>query len=113
MREVITLHVRSIKPGNFNDSNMSESYDAGVEEWAFVETPGDMGNVVNLFDSVNLPAGTTHKFTVRFSTWTAENIIRWEGDAYKILKTEDPDKRQQYLTMFAQLKGDEDLAANT
>ena len=114
MRNRITIHIRSITAPVFDSASSTETYNDGIDEWAFIETPGDMGNVVNEFSEVNMPAGTTHMMTIRFdSTFTAQNIIRWEGDAYKILKVEDPDKRQQYLTFYTQIKGDKTLAANT
>lgn len=111
MRERITIHTRVITPPTFNSSQFSETYDAGIDEWASVETPN---NGVSSFSGVNVPEGATHIFVVRFdSSFSTENIVRWEGDAYKILKTNDPDKRQQYLEFFSKLLGDETLDANT
>lgn len=111
MRERITIHTRTITPPDFNSAAFTETYDAGIEDWASVETPH---KGVSLFSGVNVPDNTTHIFITRFdATWTSENIIRWEGDAYKILSIIDPDKRQQYVEMYARLLGDETKAANT
>jgi head-tail adaptor len=113
MRELITVHTRVITPPDFDSVSFTEEYDAGTEMWASVETP-TVRNGVAYFDGVNVPDGTTHVFIVRFDdSITSENIIRWDGEAYKILFIRDPDKRLQYLELSTRLLGDETLDANT
>ena len=114
MRHRITIHTRAITSGNYDDVSFTETYDAGTEDWASVETPTTISKGIAVFNGVNVPETTTHIFVIRFdSAITKENVIRWEGDAYKILKTNDPDKRQQYLECASRLLGDQTLAANT
>ena len=113
MRDRITIHTRAITPPTYANASFTETYDVGVEDWALVETPTTISKGIAVFNGVNVPTGTSHIFVVRFdSVWTKENVIRWEGDSYKILKTNDPDKRQQYLEFACRLLGDETLAAN-
>ena len=113
MRHRVTLHTRVITPPNYANAEFTETYDVGVEDWAFVETPTTVGKGIAVFNGVNVPPKTPHIFVIRFdSAITKENVIRWEGDSYKILKTNDPDKRQQYLELASQLLGDETLDAN-
>jgi len=98
MRERITIHARVITPPVFGSASFTETYGTGVNDWASVETPNTIGSDVVTFGSVAVPSGTTHVFVVRYADdITTEHIIRWEGDAYKILGIIDPDKRQQYL----------------
>lgn len=114
MRHRITIHERAITPPTYADASFTETYDDGIEDWAFVGTPTVSSKGIVMFNGVNLPETATHIFVIRFDeTFTTENIIRWEGDAYKILKTNDPDKRQQYLECASRLLGDETLDANT
>lgn len=111
MRERITIHTRTVTPPDFNSASFTETYDAGTEDWASVETPN---RGVSTFSGVNVPDGTTHVFVVRFdAVWSSENIVRWEGDAYEIIDTMDPDKRQQYVELYCNLLGDQTKAANT
>ena len=114
MRHRITIHARAITAPDYDSVDFSEAYDAGTEEWAFVATPMlQSSGLLAVFDGVNVVNGTTHIFVVRFdSAYTFQNVIRWEGDAYEILKTVDPDKRQQYIQFQTKLMGDETLEAN-
>lgn len=110
MRNRITIHTRAITPPTYANASFTETYDVGIEDWASVETPQ---KGIAPFSGVNVPEGTTHIFVIRFdSSFSTENVIRWEGDAYKIIRSIDPDKRQQYLEFFTKLLGDETLAAN-
>lgn len=109
-RERITIHVRTITAPGYDSVEVTETYDAGTEYWASIET---MDRKKSMFDGVNIPEGATHYFTIRYDeNITAENIINFEGEYYEILKTDDPDKRKQYTELFVKLKGDETLAAN-
>lgn len=112
LRHRITIHTRAIQPGSFEESDFNETYDAGVEHWAYVET---LKRGVDLFDSViMLPANETHKFVIRFDAEvTSENIVRWENRAYKILFVNNPEERNQYCELYCQLLGDQNLAVNT
>ena len=115
MRERITIHVRTLTPPTYDDSSFTESYDTGVEDWAELTTPEAYeSGAIDKFDDVNIAPGTTHIFTVRFdSAWTAENIIVWNNDYYKVLKTRDPDGRSEYTEFQCRLLGDDDYEANT
>ena len=111
MRERITIHTRSITAPGFDDVSITETYDDGEKYWASVET---LDKKKQVFSGVNIPDSATHSFTIRFdSSITSENRVRWEGDFYQILKTSDPDKRQQYLELFSKLLGDVQEEANT
>lgn len=111
MRHIITVHTRSLTPPAFDSASFLETYDDGVEHWASVETPKDG---VSLFSGVNVPEGVTDLFIIRYdSTITTENIVRWEGNAYKILGTTNPDRRNQYLELAVRLLGNETLETNT
>lgn len=113
MRHRITIHVRNITAPDYNSVDFSEAYNAGTEEWAFVATPTILSSGKAVFDGVNLAEGTSHVFVTRFdSSYTEQNEIRWEGDSYDILKTDDPDKREMYLIFHTRLRGDETLEAN-
>ena len=113
MRERLTIHTRAVTAPGFDSVDFTETYDTGIDDWASVETPTVISGVAS-FNGINVPDGTTHIFIIRFdSSFTAENVIRWEGDAYKILRVTDPDKRQQYLELPARLLGDETLEVNT
>lgn len=113
MRHRITIHTRVITPPDYSGVSFSQTYDSGIDDWASVETPTTISKGIARFNGVNVPTGTSHIFVIRFdSAITKEKVIRWEGDAYQILKTNDPDKRQQYLECAARLLGDETLAVN-
>lgn len=113
MRERITLHVRSITAPEFNTASFSETYDAGVNLWASVNTMDFAASGQAIFDNVNLSEQPSHKLVIRYrENVTTENVIRWRDNAYKLLKIINPEERNLYLELFAVLLGDEDLAAN-
>jgi len=113
MRERITIHVRTATAPAFNTASMSEDYDDGTPVWAAVMTLDFANSGQNIFDSVNLQTAPSHKMVIRYrNDITAENIIRWRDNEYKILRIINPEERNQYLEMFVNLKGDEDFAAN-
>lgn len=114
MRKRITLHVRDITAPVFNSASFSETYDTGVPLWAFVKTLDFVASGQNLFDGVNLSKPPSHLFVIRYrENVTTENVIRWQGSAYKILKNINPEERNQYWELYAVLLGDETLAVNT
>lgn len=114
MRERITLHVRAITAPDFNSANFSETYDDGVSLWAFVKTLDFVASGQALFSGANLSDIPSHLFVIRYRDGvTKENVIRWNGSAYKILKNINPEERNQYWELYAVLLGDEALAVNT
>ena len=111
MRERITIHTRAITAPGYDGVSFSETWDDGTSYWASCET---LDKKRALFSSVNIPEGATDSFIVRYdSSITAENMIRWNGNAYEILRTSDPDGRKQYIELFSRLLGDQTLDANT
>ena len=110
MRERITVHTRDITPPTFDSVDFTETYNIGFDDWASVETPV---SGISSFSGVTIPDRTTHIFVIRFDdSITSENVIRWEGESYDIIRTTDPDKRNQYLELFCKVLGDKDLEAN-
>lgn len=113
-RDRIKLHVRSVTPPAVDSASFSESYDTGKDLWSKVETFELQGSGVRTFDGVNLnDERPTHRFTIRFNTYTtSENIIGWRGKYYRILAVINPEERNEDLELLAVLKGDSDLEAN-
>lgn len=110
MRERITIHTRILTAPDFDSVDLSEQYDIGTETWATIET---LDKKRQLFGGVNIPEGATHSFIIRYNAdITSENVIRWEGNAYDILRVADFDGRKMYLELFSKLLGDETLEAN-
>lgn len=110
MRERITIHTRTITPPLYDSVDITETYDAGTQYWASIET---LEKKKQMFDGVNIPEAATHTFIIRYdSSVTAENIISFQDEYYDILKTGDPDKRKQYLELYSKVKGDDSLDAN-
>lgn len=113
MRERITLHVRAITEPDFDSAEFTETYDEGVECWAMVETPTVNFKGQNIFDGVNINEAATHVFIIRFdSEFTAQNMIKFEGETYDILPIDNPDRRDEYLILPARLLGNSDLRVN-
>ena len=112
MRERIVIHTRSVRPAGFGSAGYQETYDAGLAVWVTVSTIDDNGQVQ--FDGVDIAANKIIKFTVRYRSWiTAENIIKWRGESYRILTVVNPDARGQYTVMYCALLGDSTKGANT
>ena len=115
LRHRVKIHTRTLSTGDFGDVGFGESYDAGVEMWASVETVSRSGR--KMFDGVNLPEGPspTHVVTVRHRDWiTTEHVIRWREELYRIEGTVvKQDERRQYVVMYVKPLGDEDLEANS
>lgn len=113
-RNVITIHVRSITPPGAGSASFTETYDTGVERWANVVTGDSVGAGRKEFDGVDIGDKPTHLFVTRYlSTVTKENVIRWRGEAYKILLIIDPEERHDDLELYARILGDQTLKANT
>lgn len=115
MRERVTIHVRSLTAPAFSSpSNFTETYDTGTRVWAFVANVSLVGSGRQEFDSINIILRSTHKMVIRYrGNITTENVIRWRGEAYKILKIIDPEERHQYLELYCNVLGDKTLEANT
>lgn len=113
-RNIITIHVRSITSPELGSASFSETYDTGVERWANVVTSSNLNAGRKEFDGVDVGKSPTHLFVIRYlSTVTKENIIRWEGESYKILSIIDPEERHEDLELYARILGDQTLEANT
>ena len=114
MRERIVVHTRTLNPPPYGSASFSELYDTGTPDWACVTTTDfAYGAGKALFDNVNIAPGTTHIFATRFDeNYTAQNVIAWLGDYYKVLNTADPDGRSEYIEFQTRLMGDDDYAAN-
>lgn len=114
LRNVIKIHVRTITPPVENSSSFTETYDDGVDRWASVVTSSNVGAGRKEFDGVDAGERPTHLFVIRYLAGiTKENVIRWNGEAYKILLTVDPEERHEYWELYAQILGDQTLEANT
>ena len=120
MRERITLHRRAITPPVFNSAKPTETYDDGMKVWASVKTFDLVGAGQKLFDGIDPSEQPSHFFVMRFREFlsdgitpiTKEVVIRWRGDAYKIVKAINPEERNEYWELFAALLGDATQEAN-
>lgn len=114
LRSLITVWERKVEAPTASSVSVVEAHENPEQEWAKVETVGTMAVGQNRFDGVNLnESGHSHVFTLRYTdTYTAENIVEWEGDFYDILETDNPDGRFEYLELFCIIKGDKNLEAN-
>ena len=122
LNQRITLHKRELAPPVHDSAAATESYATGTTVWASVNTPEFVGTGLQIFDKVNIPEGKSpsHKFVIRWQKFlndgmtpiTTQTIIRWQGDAYKILATRNPENRNEYYELFSKLMGDETKGAN-
>jgi head-tail adaptor len=113
MNKRILIHTRSIGSPDFNSANFAELYDSGLPCWSSVNTLDPNSKV--FFDGVDIDSKEkpTHLFVIRYRNWiTAENVIRWRKELYKIVGIQDPDERHEWLELYSKILGDEDLEAN-
>ena len=113
MDKRIIIHTRNIKPPPIDSAKFSETYDIGTKRWASMVTLDLQGSSQKRFDNVELSENPSHIFTIRFMKDVGtENVIRFDSELYKILATQDPDKRKEYLEIFVVSRGADDLEAN-
>jgi SPP1 family predicted phage head-tail adaptor len=114
MRDRIELRRRAITPPVYNSTDITEEYETVCIEWAKVDTPtlaSSSGR--DEFTDVNIGERASHIFTIRFNTEvTAQLIVTYRGENYRILKVIDPEERRMYQQLHCVLKGDEDKEAN-
>lgn len=119
-RERITLHIRAITPPAFGTAKPTEEYDVGTKTWASVKTFDLVGAGQKLFDGIDSDEQPSHLFNIRWREFlddcetpiTSEVVIRWRGDAYKIVKVINSEERKLEFDLFAALLGDQDQEAN-
>lgn len=111
MRDRIVISQRKIgAPAIDGSAAFSQTLTEIATVWASVNTIG--GHEV--FNSVS----TNEKrvsilFIIRYrSDVTSANIITYKDDNYKILPTENADKRNRFLYLLCALLGDDSLEAN-
>jgi len=113
--ERIRIFERSVQAPGINSAKFSEqdSPISDPDRWCSIETLDLQGSGQRRFDGVELSERPSHIFTIRFDkNITIQNIISWDGDFYKIIHTQNPDGRKQYLELFVVSRGDKDLGAN-
>jgi len=99
----------------FSTANFHQQFTIIKTAWAKVETPSYAGSGENKFNDVALASAITHVFTIRYdadNVITAEAFVEWEDNHYRILKTINPEERNEYQELRCQLLGDKDLEAN-
>ena len=113
-RKKISLFRRSILAPASSQAH-SHDYEPFANPFAAIETKG---KGVDIFDGIEtsgadgIPVVASHVVMIKYrDDLTAEDYVRFGGDNYDILKTENVDERNQYLRLFCALKGDEDKAA--
>lgn len=110
MRERITLHSPVMTAPSYGSVSITKTYDLGEDRWASVET---IDKKRSLFGGVNIPENATHSFIIRYEDWiSSETVVKWDGNLYNILKTNDYDGRKLYLELFSRLLGEEILTVN-
>ena len=69
---------------------------------------------IQSFNGVSIDTGTTHKFTIRYTSATIEKrfMILHKGNLYKIESVENENEDDLYLIIQASKGGDKDLSAN-
>jgi len=113
MRERVGLYERSIRPPVFGSADITEQYILLAKVWAKIDTIAFQGTGRDDFGGVDVGERATHSFTIRFrDDLTAETVIDYRGEHYKIIKTTDMDERQLFIKMDAKVLGDNDKAAN-
>jgi len=113
MREKIGLNERSIRPPAYGSADITEAYTLIANVWAKVDTLDYQSSGRREFDGVDVGESATHAFTIRYRDGvTAETVIDYGGELYKILRVTDLDERHQFLKLDAKVLGDNDKAAN-
>lgn len=114
LRKKISLFRRNILAPASSQSH-SHEYELFSSPFASIETKA---RGVDIFDGIEtsgadgIPVVASHIVIIKYrSDVTAEDYVRFGGDNYDILKTENIDEINQYLRLFCALRGDENKAA--
>lgn len=116
----IKLVKRELKSPTFQSSKPRIQYTLIKEVWASVKTL-TLGEIV--FNEVKIKgksnnnstaAGApSHLFVIRFrENVTSETRIEWRNNYYEIIKTINPEERNEYLELYSILAGTKELEAN-
>lgn len=120
MRSRIGLYERDIKSPQYRSSKFQEEYTLITKVWAAVTTL-NLGEIV--FDDVRIKGKSgnfvtrsvspSHRFVTRYrSDITSETRILWRDKYYEIIKTINPEERNEYLELYSVLQGSKELEAN-
>lgn len=115
LRNRIIIQARSINAPLFAHANFHQQFTEVKQTWSKVDTLEYSNSGEESFNKVDLTKVVTHIFTIRYdasNVLTAENFVEWRNNYYKILKTRNPEERNNYQELHCNLLGDKDHEAN-
>lgn len=94
----ITLQGRSITPPIFGSADFTETFAAGNERWAAINTIAGK----TIFDGMNQKdVALTHEIFIRYdATVTAETWILYNGRRFDIAAVEDMEERHEWMRLL-------------
>ena len=107
----IILHVKSINaPETPSDFDYNQVFTSPVTVWAAIQTITGK----EIFDGINLIGTVTHVFYIKFkSGLTTESFLEYNSNYYKILRLEDLDLNNEYMSLSCSIRGDKTAEVNT
>lgn len=115
MRDRIEIYSRRIGVPNFGDTSFDQTHTLIETLWATVQT--FQGNKTftgnNVFDGVDIEAKIVEQFVIRYrDDIVVSNIIKFNGNVYKIELVDNADFRKRFLYLYTSLLGEDGLEVN-
>ena len=110
MRIQISIYTRTMTAPTFGEVDaFSQGHTLIATVWSSIETVRPS----RTFDGVDSDTKTTHEFKIRYRTdILSKNIIKYDGNSYKIGFVDDTDLRKRFLFLLCELLGEDSAEAN-